>query len=75
MTGEISAEESNFNSRQRERKKNAARGKLRNSGSPREFSHQIAVPTWLDLKYVAAYAEEHGISKAEARDAIYKRDY
>ena len=74
MTGEISAEESNFNSRKRERIKNKAKSRG-NNGNPREFKHQIAIPTWLDRRYVAAYAEEHGLTVAEATAAIFKRDY
>ncbi len=73
MTGEISVEESNFNSNKRERIKNKA--KVRNNGCPCEFTHQIAVPTWLDLKYIAAYAKEHDCTNAEATTAIFKRDY
>jgi hypothetical protein len=71
MIGEISAEESNFNSRKRGRIKSKVKGR----SSPREFTHQIAIPTWLDRKYIAAYAEEHGCTVAEATTAIFKRDY
>lgn len=74
MTGEISAGESNFNSRKRERIKNKAKGRG-NNGNPREFTHQIMIPTWLDRKCIAAYAEEHGCTVAEATTAIFKRDY
>ena len=74
MTGEISAEESNFNSRKRERVKNKAKGRG-NNGSPREFTHQIAVPTWLDRRYVKNYAEEHGCTVSEATTAIFKQNY
>lgn len=72
MTGEISAEESNFNSRKRERIKAKCRG---NKGSPREFKHQINIPTWLDRKYVAAYAKKHNIPCWKARNEIFERDY
>ena len=74
MTGEISAEESNFNSRKRERIKNKSKGRG-NNGNPREFTHQIAVPTWLDRKYVAAYAKEHDCFIKHAVAMIFKRDY
>ena len=72
MVGEISAEESNFNSRKRERIKAKTRG---NNGSSREFNHQVAIPTWMDRKYVAAYAKEHGCSFEYAAATIFKRDY
>jgi hypothetical protein len=71
MTEEISAEESNFNSRKRGRIKAKCVGR----SSPREFSHQIAIPTWLDRKYIAAYAEEHELSFEDAVTALFKRDY
>ncbi len=74
MVGEISAEESNFNSRKRERIKNKAKGRG-NSGNPREFKHQVAIPTWLDRKYVASYAEELGVGLEEARTLLFNRDY
>ncbi len=74
MVGEISAEESNFNSRKRERIKNKAKGRG-NNGNPREFKHQVAIPTWLDRKYVRNYAEEHGCSLDQAAAAIARRDY
>ncbi len=67
MVGEISAEESNHNSDIKERIKN--RANRRNPKNPREFSHALVVPRWMDRPYLKRYMAEHGCTM----DAAVKR--
>ncbi len=73
MIGEISAAESNFNSRKRERIKNKAKGRG-NNGSPREFTHQLAVPRWMDRKCVKMQAKEWDCPEDVAREYLLAED-
>ena len=63
MTGEISAAESNFNSRKRGRAKSKTRG---NNGCPREFTHQVAVPRWMDEPWLRTCMAQYGYTRGEA---------
>ena len=66
MVGEISAEESNFNSRKRERIKNKSKGRGGNNGSPREFKHQVKVPRWMDEPWLRTCMAQFGYTRGEA---------
>lgn len=67
--GYISPAESNWNSQQREKKKNGAR--KRNPNCPRDGFHVVGgLPPWLDGPRVRQFARERGLSYEEAQEVL-----